>query len=128
MMQKAVLGQPHSNQGFSLLEVSIGLAVVALVLSALLPLGWQILANARDAQIRNNLQAIGRACQEYYLYVGGYVDGHWPAQVSDLQPYFLSPSIDATKYTITLKDNILNVSIGTYSVTVVKPNSLSFSS
>lgn len=125
MTQRKRHGSPLFNHGFSLLEVSIGLAVVALALSVLLPLAGQILVNAKEAQTRNNLQAIGRACQQYYLYSGS--QQKWPAQVSDLQPYFLSAGIDPSGYVLNPQANILMVSLGAYSLTVVKPNSFSFS-
>ena len=53
------------EKGFSLPEIAIALAVVSLIFLALLPLGRQVIAQTRAAQIHHNLNAIGQAAREY---------------------------------------------------------------
>ena len=104
------------EKGFSLPEIAIALAVVSLILLALLPLGRQVIAQTKVTQIHHNLNAIGQAAREYYLRFG-----QWPQQASDLQPYFLTSDAQLQDYSLNPQDNILILSCGTDSVTVLKP-------
>ncbi|MBI3601869.1 MAG: hypothetical protein HY209_03145 [Candidatus Omnitrophica bacterium] len=108
-----------NEKAFSLTEIAIGLAVVVLFLSTLWPLGTQMIAKTRAAQTHNDLNAIGQACRQYYMRFG-----QWPQQVSNLQPYFLSGGIHGQNYVLIPQSNILIVSAGGNSVSVVKPRGL----
>ena len=111
------------NTGLGLIEIAIGLSVATVLLLAVLPLGKQAIANARLVQNHRNLSAVAQACRQYYMQLG-----HWPGQVADLQPYFLSAGVDGQGYVLNPQVNILTVSWGNHEVTVIKPghNSLSF--
>ena len=104
------------KKAFSLTEIALGLAVVVLLLVTLWPLGMQIITKARVVQTDSDLNAVGQACQQYYMRFG-----QWPHQSSDLQPYFLSAGIHGANYVFHPQPNILTVSLGANSITVVKP-------
>jgi type II secretory pathway pseudopilin PulG len=102
------------QKGLSLLEIIIGLFVMASLLIALLPLGNQIIEKFRSKNTEDNLSVIGQACQQYYL-----ANGHWPNSIADLQPDFLNHNFN--KFTLISQTNTLTVTVGQSSTTVVKP-------
>ena len=108
-----------NRKGYSLIEVCISLGIMGLFLLIILPTGAQIIASTRSQQNYNNLFAIGQACQEYYL---GY--GQWPLQAGSLQPFYLNQSFDTSNFVFNPQLNILIVSSGTNSFTVLKPTGL----
>ena len=111
-----------NEKAFSLMEIAIGLGLVALFLSTLWPLGTQMIAKTRVVQTKNDLNAIGQACRQYYMR-----SGEWPHQVNDLQPYFLSVGVNGQNYILISQApqaNILTISSGPNSISVVKPRGL----
>ncbi len=110
-----------NKEGLALVEVALGLGLVALFISVLHPSGIQAITNARLVQNRNDLDVIGQACQQYYMGLG-----RWPVKVGDLQPYFLSAEIDGASYTLNPQPNILIISLGPNSTVVVKPRGLAW--
>ncbi len=108
-----------NEKAFSLIEIVIGLGLVALFLLTLWPLGTQMIAKTRAVQTNRNLNAIGQACRQYYMRFG-----QWPHQVSDLQPYFLSAGVNGQNYFLNPQVNFLIVSLGENSMSLVKPRGL----
>ena len=104
-----------NNRAFSLTEIACALGVMVVVLSALLPMGGQIVTKVNATKANADLNGIASACQQYYKNTG-----HWPAQPGDLQPDFLSPGIDLSNYVLNPQVNILIISSAQNSVTVVK--------
>ena len=105
-----------NKKAFSLVEIVVSLSVIMAILLALLPLGGQMVSKVRGIKTDNDLNAIAQACQLYYRSVG-----HWPNQLSDLQPSFLNSNINGSNYILNPQTNILTVTLGTSSITVVKP-------
>ncbi len=103
-------------KAFSLLEIALSLSMITVIAMALLPLGGGVIEKMKIVRITNDLKAVAIACGQYYRSFG-----HWPSQVADLQPDFLSPSINSQVYVLDPQTNILIVSLDLLSVTVIRP-------
>ena len=105
-----------NKNAFSLIEIALCVSVMGSILVALLPLGGQIVNRVNDVKTDNDLNVVAQACQQYYASLG-----HWPSQVSDLQPIFLSSGINGNSYILNPQSNILIISSGPNSITTVRP-------
>jgi hypothetical protein len=114
------MGSHFLNQrSSSLVEISISLFVASVLLIILCVVGFQVLSNSRVSKELKDLNSIGQACRQYYQQ-----QGHWPVQVSDLQPLFISSSIDGHHFSLNSQANVIQVLSTTASITVVKPRGL----
>lgn len=107
------------KDGFSILELSIGLLICGILLLMVLMAGKGIIMNAKLKKNQTELNTVAQACREYYQQ-----QGRWPAQVSDLQPFFLSAGINTQSFVFNPQDNIIQISSSSESITVVKPRGL----
>ncbi len=108
-----------NKKAFSLTEIAVSLSVIMAILLALLPLGGQMVSGVKGIKTQNDLNFVGQACQQYYRSMG-----HWPSQLSDLQPSFLNSNINGSNYIFNPQANILTITSGGVSTTVVKPGGL----
>lgn len=107
------------KEGFSLTEIAIGLGVVSVLLLSSYPVAMPILKSVKNARASSDLYSVAQASQEYYLRFG-----HWPLEVRDLQPYFLSPSVNSQNYILSSNANTLSVSSSGLCVTAVRPRGI----
>ena len=108
-----------NKKAFSLIEVALSLGVIAMILLVVLLLGGQVLNKIKDVKANDDVNAVAQACQLYYRSLG-----HWPNQVGDLQPTFLSSGINSSNYVLNHQTNILTVTASQTSTTVVRPRGL----
>ncbi len=72
------------KQGFSLFELSIGIAIVIVLVSAVMLVSSQLTKQSKALKTLKEMETISLACQQYYQ-----KNVSWPAQLSDLQPQFI---------------------------------------
>ncbi len=75
-MKKKVVLLLHSNKGHSLIEISIGLAIIALIMTIVLPYGNSIIVQAKTTIVQRNLRSLVQYCEEYFIQYGS-----WPKEV-----------------------------------------------
>ncbi len=107
------------KRGFSLIEISLALLLCGILLLMILIAGKGVIANSNLRKSQIELNTIAQACRVYYQN-----QGHWPSQVSDLQPLFLSPRIDSQNYTLDQQSSLLKISSAGDTITVLKPQGL----
>ncbi len=107
------------KNGFSLIEISLGLFIGGVLLLIILMAGKGVITNANINKSQVEINTIAQACRLYYQN-----QGHWPSQVSDLQPFFLNAGMDVRRFILTSKENILELSDSFNGVTIVKPRGL----
>lgn len=68
---KKVLSKRKATQGFSLLELVLVLAVIAVLAGFLLPKGFDALRNSRVAQVQKTCETLKTAITDYIAMPGG---------------------------------------------------------
>ena len=96
------------QKGVTLIELSIGLAVLAVLLMSAICVSSGILINARAKQEQISLQAIAQACRNYQA-----MFGRWPVHLGDLVAReLITPGVEQMQVTFNPQGQLLMINGG----------------
>jgi type IV pilus assembly protein PilE len=106
-MNLAFLQARRARLGFSLIEVLIVTALVAVLAALAYPSYAEHMARARRAEVRATLMEVAQYMERYYAANGSYADATLPERLKASPPgaaapsYTLTLTADAAGYTVT---------------------------
>ncbi len=113
MKRSYAFARTHTSNGFTLLELMIAVAILAILAGVAIPTYNEYIDNSREAKLINNIATIEVFQENYRLRTGAYATSganladitsviDWEPQTDDGTTYTLGPS--GTGYSITATD------------------------
>ena len=112
MFPQAQLGQERSKRGYTLIEVTAAVAIIAMVLSIVMGNYKMRINKAKLERTVNEMMSLAQASLDFYN-----SQGNWPIAPSNLAPTFMYASVTSSPFGGNYQINSLNNAV-TISTTV----------
>jgi len=89
----------HQNGGFTMIEILVVIAILAVLAGILLPALHNALLKAKVSGIRQELENLALAVESYAIETGSYPEPDNAAWTSDLYPWYVKQLIDTGELT-----------------------------